>query len=816
MSHFVEVVLPLSLPTTFTYRVLPEQYNQIKTGCRVSVPFGKTGIYTAVVWDKHQNPPLQYEAKNIYELIDTTPIFTLNQLKLWEWIAEYYMCTIGEVYKSAVPSALLLESESVLVFNSNKVISLDSLSDEEYLIYEAFQNQPILKIGEVVAILNKKKVLPIINSLLEKEIIFLDGETREVYKPKEVKYVRLTSEWDTNTQLPLLLENVTKSEKQRKLILAYFQLKATNKQAITIAKLIETAEVSKAVVQTLVKNNIFEIYTEAVDRVRFENASQDKITLNDAQQIAYQQIQTEFTKKDITLLFGITGSGKTEIYIELIKEQIEKGKQTLFLLPEIALTTQLVYRLSNYFGNNMVVYHSKYSMNERVEVWQKMVNKPNETKLIIGARSSIFLPFENLGLIIVDEEHEGSFKQYDPAPRYNARDTSIVLAQFFKAKTLLGSATPSLETYYNTYQDKYGKVVLNKRYGNSVLPEIQLVDLKESYKKKEMNGHFSNLLLKEISNRLSKNEQVIIFQNRRGFAPVIECTTCGHVPQCTQCDVSLTYYKNRNVLKCHYCGYTIANPTHCIVCKSPDLSRKGFGTEQIEQELQTLFPTKSIGRLDQDSAKGKYAFDKIIQQFKSGAIDILVGTQMLAKGLDFENVTLVGILNADNTLHFPDFRAHERAYQLFMQVAGRAGRKDKIGKVIIQTYNPYHNIIQQVLQNDYEAMFKEQMYDRYNFNYPPFYRLIRLELRHIDFEKLRKGADWIGNALRNHLQIPILGPEEPAVNRIKNQYIRVFLIKIPINIPLKKTKNQIRSILKSFDSIAEYRSIRIIINVDFY
>ena len=496
------------------------------------------------------------------------------------------------------------------------------------------------------------------------------------------------------------------------------------------------------------------------------------------------------------------------------------------MLPEIALTTQLVSRLTKHFGNKVAVFHSKYSNNERVEVWHQVLNSSDKAQVVIGARSALFLPFNNLGLIIVDEEHEQTFKQQDPAPRYHARDAAIVLANFHNAtrdngeqggaKVLLGSATPSIETYYNANSEKFGLVILKERFGKVPMPEIELVDLKDSYFRKKMKGHFSSTLIDEITEAFANNEQVILFQNRRGFSPVLECMTCGHVPQCPQCDVSLTYHKYKSQLRCHYCSYSMAKPTNCHVCSSVDLETKGFGTEQIELELAELFPQKNIKRMDQDTTRGKYSFEKIIDSFKNREIDVLVGTQMLAKGLDFDNVSLVGIMNADNMLYYPDFRAFERSFQMMTQVAGRSGRAEKRGKVIIQTYNPLHNIIQQVTNNDYEGMYKEQLYERKIYYYPPFYRLIKLTLKHRDFEKLKEGSFWLYQVLQQNLTIPVLGPEEPAIGRIRNEYIRTIMIKMPGDASIQGTKKTIQKILNSFDLVSQYRTIKVTVNVDFY
>lgn len=816
MQFFINVIVPLALADSFTYEVNENEFHYLQVGMRVAVPFGKSKVYTALVLSKHNVPPVAYQAKEIQEIIDSQPIVNEILIAHWKWLAEYYMCTLGEVYRAAVPSALLLESETIVVYKPKKEYLISDFTDEEFLLYEAFQSQAVLKIEEIISILNKKNVFPVIQSLLEKEIIVLNEEIVESYKPKMVKYVKLNPEYDAPEKLKDLMEILSRSEKQRTLVMKFFQLKAIDKKPITSKTLLEKADVTPAVLKGLISKNIFEEFTLAQDRVVFADVNKQEIVLSDSQQTAFDSVVTSFEKFDVTLLKGITGSGKTEIYIKLIEQILKQEKQVLYLLPEIALTTQLVQRLTKHFGNQVAVYHSKYSSNERVEVWFRVNQNSEKAKVVIGARSSIFLPFSNLGFVVVDEEHEPSFKQQDPAPRFHARDAAIVLAKMHNAKVLLGSATPSLESFYNAYQNKFGLVTLEKRFGNVKLPEIVLIDIKEKHRKKEMKGHFSIDLLDEINQTLIRGEQVILFQNRRGFSPVLECLTCGHVPQCPSCDVSLTYHKFQEHLRCHYCGYTMAKPVKCHVCHSVDITTKGFGTEQIELEVKELFPNKSIARMDQDTTRGKYAFEKLIDAFKNQEIDILVGTQMLAKGLDFDNVTLVGILNADNALYFPDFRAHERAFQMFMQVAGRAGRKDKEGKVFIQTYNPYHNIIQQVTTNDYGSMFKEQMYERLNFKYPPFYRLIRLQLKHVDFQKVKEGSFWLYNLLSKQLEMPVLGPEEPSINRIRNQYIRIILIKIPINIPLNKTKDEIRKSIKSFEAIGAYRSIKTTISVDFY
>ncbi|OWP78461.1 replication restart helicase PriA [Flavobacterium oreochromis] len=813
MRYFIEVIIPVSLPQTFTYEVSEAEFSFIQIGMRVAVPFGKSKFYTALTINKHHLAPTLYEAKQIHLIIDQKPILTTIQIEFWKWIASYYMCSLGEVYKTALPSALILESETV-ISAKKQVSDTSNLSDDEFLIVEALSNQTALKISEVTAILNKKKVFSVIQSLLDKDILILQEEMIEEYKPKLVKYVRLVERFDKTDQLEELLQILKNAQKQKELVLSYFQLIAVKKKPIAVKELIEFSKVTASILKTLVDKQIFEEYLLQQDRISFDEIKENKISLSIAQQQAHDQILETLKTKEVCLLHGVTASGKTEVYIKIIEKYLEQEKQVLYLLPEIALTTQLVGRLTKHFGNKIAVYHSKYSNNERVEVWNHVLVNSDKAKVVIGARSALFLPFQNLGLIIVDEEHEQTFKQVDPAPRYHARDASIILAHQLKAKVILGSATPSLETYYNSQKGKYGLVELFERFGNAVLPEIILVDLKDSYFRKRMTGHFSQVLIDKMQEALYNSEQIILFQNRRGYSPVLECMTCGHIPQCPHCDVSLTYHKFKNQLRCHYCGYNIAKPTNCHACSSIDLTSKGFGTEQIEMELASLFPTKNIKRMDQDTTRGKYSFERIIDSFKNREIDILVGTQMLAKGLDFDNVSLVGILNADNMLYFPDFRAFERSYQMMTQVAGRAGRGDKKGKVVIQSYNPIHNTIQQVTEHDYLGMYKEQLYERHIYKYPPFYKLIKLTLKHKDFEKLKEGSMWLYQVMKQNLDMPVLGPEEPPISKIRNEYIRTILVKIPQDKHLGSTKKTIQKILNSFESVPVYRSIRVGVNVD--
>lgn len=817
MSYFVEVIIPLSLPKSFTYSITEAEFHYIKKGMRVAVPFGKNKIYTGLIIDKHQNPPTLYQAKEIHEILDEKPVVTEIQIAHWQWIASYYMCAIGDVYRGAMPSALLLESETIISHKTGTETDQTILSDDEFLIFEALQRQSSLKVQDIIEILGKKNIFPIIKDMIDKNILVLQEEMVENYKPKLIRYVRLHTNHTSEEGLNQLLSLLQNAPKQKELVLSYFQLNATERKPITVKQLTETANSTSATVKALVDKAIFEEYFLQQDRIQFDNSDQNsEMSLSISQKTAFDAINDSLKKHTVCLLHGVTASGKTEVYIKLIEQYITSGKQVLYLLPEIALTTQLVSRLRTYFGDTVAVFHSKFNNNERVEVWQQVLDNSPKAKIVIGARSALFLPFQDLGLIVVDEEHEQTFKQFDPAPRYHARDAAVVLANSHKAKVLLGSATPSIETFFNAQAGKYGLVTIKERYSNVMMPDIELVDLKDKYKRKKMSGHFSDTLIEAITEALSLGEQVILFQNRRGYSPIIECLTCGHVPQCPQCDVSLTYHKHKNQLRCHYCGYNMANPTHCHSCHSVDMTTKGFGTEQIQQELQTLFPDKKSGRMDQDTTRGKHAYEKLIDSFQNREIDILVGTQMLAKGLDFDNVSLVGIMNADNMLYHPDFRAFERSFQMMTQVAGRAGRSEKRGKVYIQTYNPDHNVIQQVTNNDFQGMYKEQLYERYIYKYPPYFRLIKLTLKHKDFDKLKEGSMWLYNVMKQNLDLPVLGPEEPPISRIRNEYIRTIMIKIPQDHPIGRTKRIIQKMLNSFEAVPQYRAIKVIVNVDFY
>lgn len=783
---------------------------------RVAVPFGKSKIYTAIAFRVHQTAPGAYEAKEIHELLDDRPIITEIQLRHWGWMAEYYMCTLGEVVRAGLPNTFLLESETLVLPDNLNAIDEQQLSDEEFLVVEALHHQTSLQIKDIIAITGRKRVFPIIHALVEKGVLKLREEVHEKYRPKKIKFVRLAAQYESEAALETLLEELSRAPKQIKALLVYFSLWNRDRKPLKVSVLEKESGVSKAVIRALVAKSIFEEYELHTDRVVYQDGERkvEEIQLNELQSKAMRDITSNFVKNKVCLLHGVTSSGKTEVYIKLIKEAIDADKQVLYLLPEIALTAQLIHRLKSYFGNTIAVFHSRYSLNERAEVWNNVLQGNDRARIVLGARSAIFLPFSKLGLVVVDEEHEQSFKQFDPAPRYHGRDAAIYLANLHGAHCVLGTATPSVESYSNALRGKYGLAEIPRRYGNVLMPEMELVDIKEAHRKKRMKGHFSERLYLAIEETLKEGEQVILFQNRRGFAPIMECTTCGHSVQCPNCDVSLTYHRHNGQLRCHYCGFHIPRLNACQACGNSTLDTKGFGTEQIQEEVKHLFPVAEVGRMDLDTTRGKYAYDKLISSFEAMEIDILVGTQMVTKGLDFRNVGLVGIMNADTLLNFPDYRSHERSYQLLVQVAGRAGRTQKRGQVLIQTYNPYHQVLQQVSNYEYSKFFKDQLYERAHFKYPPETKILRITLKDRDYNKLNEASDWFATSLRNILKGNVLGPEYPSVSRIRNQYLKHILVKFESSESTFNAKKSIKRIERSFDAISHYKSVRVVYDVD--
>lgn len=816
LTLFADVILPLAVPNLFTYRIPYEWNEMVIPGQRVVVQFGKNKLYTALIRKIHEQAPAKYEAKYIESILDQSPVVNEKQFLLWEWMASYYMCAIGEVMNSALPSGLKLSSESKIILEPS-FRDFENLNDKEFLITEALQTRNVITPEEAAEITGQKSAYHIIKSLLEKKAVIIQEELKEKYTPKTESYIRLTEYSNKEQNLKEIFDKLEKKAfKQLQALQAHLHLSGRYSGDVKEVKksaLLKDANITSSIISQLEKKNIFEVYDKETNRLTGTDASKGNVSLSEEQHEVYEKINLDFKQKDIVLLHGVTSSGKTEIYIKLIEKAVAEGKQVLYLLPEIALTTQIISRLQKYFGKSVGVYHSKFSENERVEVWKKVAEN-KEYKIILGARSAMFLPFENLGLIIVDEEHDASFKQYDPAPRYNARDSAMYLANIHKAKTLLGSATPSIETYFNAHSGKYGFVELLTRFGGVQMPEILLADIKEETRKKIIKSHFTTVLVENIKSALDNNEQVILFQNRRGFSPVLECDTCAWVPHCKDCDVSLTYHKAINKLRCHYCGYSVKPPSACEACGDTNLKTKGFGTEKIEEELSLLFPEIKIARMDLDTTRSKYAYHQIINDFEEHNIDVLVGTQMVTKGLDFGNVSVVGILNADSMLNFPDFRAFERSYQLMAQVAGRAGRKAKRGKVIIQTYNPSQFIVQCVLQNDYKTMYEKELAERKEFQYPPFYRLIEITIIHKDVNLVNHSSGMLADELRKQFGKRILGPEFPLISRIRNQYHKTILIKFEREASVSKAKELISEILINFKNQKENKSIKVRINVD--
>ncbi len=773
---FVEVILPLAVANTFTYRVPYEQNNKVAIGKRAVVQFGKSKIYTAIILSIGQNPPQRYEAKYLLDVIDDQPIVNAIQLDLWHWMANYYMCHLGEVMQAALPSALKLASETRIVLNTEENFDKSDLNDKEFVVVEALEIQKELLISDINKILGQKNVFSILRSLFDKKAIFIFEEINQKYKPKTIVLITLNQTYNNPEALKQLFNHLEKAPKQLDVLLAYLQL-SKQIDEITKTKLTETSGATAAVIKALIDKDIFIADYKIVSRLtKYDNELTDSFTLNPYQDVALKAIKHYFTTLPVTLLYGVTSSGKTQIYIRLIEDAIAQEKQVLYLLPEIALTTQIIERLKKYFADKIVVYHSKFNDNERAEVWQKVLK--NECKVVLGARSAVFLPFANLGLIIVDEEHEASYKQYDPAPRYNARDTAIVLAGMHKANIILGSATPSIETYFNAQTGKYGLVKLLNRYGGVQMPKIEVASIAEETQKKIIKENFTTVLLAQMELALAKKEQVILFQNRRGYVPILICKTCGNTPKCINCDVSLTYHKSSNKMHCHYCGYQEENIVKCLACGSTHIEQKGYGTEKIEDDIKVLLPNYNVGRMDYDTTRNKNGHQQILSTFEEGKIDILVGTQMVAKGLDFGNVSTIGIINADSMLKFPDFRAYERTYQMLAQVAGRAGRRDTQGKVIIQAYDVKNRIIEQVVENNFVGMFTDELAERKQFNYPPYTRIIQIDVKHKDFLKLQAIAEYFSIELRKVLGDKVLGPQIPLVGRIRTYYIQTIMIKV--------------------------------------
>lgn len=822
ITLFADVILPVPIRQEFTYRVPFELNETIAIGQRVIVPFGKNKRITGVVSKIHPNAPVEYQAKYIEFILDEIPLILENQLAFWKWISSYYLAPIGDVLNAALPANFKLASETKVVIHPDFNHNLTDFNEKEVLILQALSHRESSNLKELSEILEVKNIHLYIKRLIDKNAVITQEEINQRYTPKTKTFVKLNSELESTRVAEVLDELQTKKSTQGQFkallqIIQWSNESNDHQGYIDKTRLIQS-EISNASILSLEKKGILRIEKLQVDRLSLsKEATMGAPILNEAQKTALSEIEETWESKDITLLHGVTGSGKTEIYIQLIQSYLDLGKQILFLIPEIALTTQLILRLSKYFGNQVGVYHSKFNQNERVEIWSKVFeNNLQEYRIILGARSSIFLPYRDLGLVIIDEEHESSYKQHEPSPRYNARDASIYLARMHGAKVLLGSATPSLESYYNAQSNKYGYVLLDKRYKDLSMPEVLIANIRKETKQKSMSSHFSSLLMEHIKTALDQDEQVILFQNRRGFTPLWSCEICSWVPKCDQCDVSLTYHKHSNQLKCHYCGFATQPMGSCKACGSNKLKMLGFGTEKIEDEIQLFFPEAKVARMDLDTTRSKNAYSELIEKFENRGIDILIGTQMLSKGLDFDHVSLVGILDADMLLNRPDFRAFERAFQLMTQVAGRAGRKNKRGKAIIQTAHPDHWVIQLAAAHDTLTFLKGEIIERENFKYPPFYKLIFITLKHQD----ENMVNWAANAFATDLKLAfkerVLGPEFPVVKRVQNLYQKEIKIKYEKSLSDKKIKEHLMMLLDKFYENVAFKPVKVSIDVDPY
>lgn len=817
---FADVILPLPLENQYTYRIPADLESSIQVGSRVLVHFGKKRFYTAIVLYVHEKQPTtDYEIKEIYALLDPMPIVRRPQLQFWQWISNYYLCKLGDVYKAALPSGLKLESETIVSFNSDYEADAP-LKPAEISVLDAFGTTEKMSISELEKKTGLRNVVSILTTLLSKGAISISEQIKKGFAAKKESYVRLTERYrQDENQLHQAFEQLKRAPKQEQLLISFLDLShalhPTLSQEVSKKELLERSEGKVTILDQLVKRSILEYYEKEVSRIDRAVCKLRPIhELTRPQLLAYRSILDSFREKEICLLHGVTSSGKTEIYIHLIQNVLNSGRQVLYLLPEIAITTQITDRLSQIFGKKLLVYHSKFSDNERVEVWNRLLREKGPY-IILGVRSALFLPFKDLGLIIIDEEHEVSYKQQDPAPRYNARNAAMVLASMHGGKTLLGSATPSIDSYFNARGQKYGLVELRERYESHISPNIVLVDTKEAKRKKQMkHPFFSPILLEQMQQTLLRGEQVILFQNRRGFAPMMECKECSYVPHCAHCDVSMTYHKRQHLLMCHYCGYTIRPPEVCPSCGGTTFQQYGFGTEKVEEEVANLFSEYPVARLDMDTAKNRSAYERILSDFERGKTRILIGTQMISKGLDFSNVTLVGILNADGLMNYPDFRAHERAFQLMMQVSGRTGRRDKPGTVILQTAQPEHPLIQMVQRSAYQEMVDWQLKERNMFHYPPYYRLIVIVLRSRNEGILQDLARMYAEKLRNPLGERVLGPVTPPVAYIQSLFIRKIVIKIEIQASIQSMRKLLEQIQEEMKQQPMFRQVIIHYDVD--
>ena len=818
MPKFAETLLPLALPGTYTYRI-PEEM-KLSIGMRVLVPFGRKKIFTAIVMTLHDREPKGYDVKEILGTLDDKPIVRHPQLDFWQWIADYYLCSMGEVYKAAVPSGLKVESETTISVNPDfEESEPGQLSDHERVILDFTAQRGRVQIAEIAKATGFKTVERNVSHLLDLDALHVSERVIDNYRPKTEPCVRLTIDRKDEQTLHQYFDQLKRAPKQEALLLAYLDmsrwLQGGDVKEISKENLLKRAGVSSAVLHEAVKRGLFEIYKKEINRfAELGNVLEEPPKLSDEQRRAYTEIHQSMRDHAITLLHGVTSSGKTSVYMHLINDALRLGKQVLYLVPEIALTTQLTRRLRRVFGDKLLIYHSKFSDNERVDIWKRLLDN-NDPCVVIGVRSSVFLPYSNLGLVIVDEEHDSSYKQQDPAPRYNGRNAALVLAQMHGAKTVLGSATPAIEVYHHALEGRYGLVKLMTRYGDIQMPDVKVIDTIKARKRREMHGMFSTELIANCRHALDKGEQVILFQNRRGYSPMVRCKECAWVPKCEHCDVSLTYHKRSRSLVCHYCGYTIPLPDLCPACQLPGIEIVGYGTERIEDDIDAVFPGEKISRMDLDTTRSKNSYDRIIDDFSAHRTNILVGTQMVTKGLDFDAVSVVGILNADTMINFPDFRSHERAFDMLEQVSGRAGRAHKQGQVIIQTSQPDHDVIKFVQAHDYEGFYQHELADRRQFGYPPFTKVINIYLKHRDDATVGELAVRYSGLLRQVFGVRVLGPMAPFVARVQNLYIRQVTLKMETAASMVKVKKILRDLYEQMVAAdARMKAVRLYYDVD--
>ncbi len=808
---FAEIIIPLALPKNYTWSIPESLQEEIMVGMRVEVILGTNKRYAGIVKKIIHQKEIGFKTKAILGILDDAPIVYPDQLALWEWMAKYYLCTEGEVMQAAIPSHLKISSESVFILNEQYTKKdIDQLSDAEYIISEALDIKKVLNLAEIQKLLDRKSVYPVINKLIQKGICLVQENMVDKYSIKEEIIIQLNPKYKNEENLEPLLNEWTRAPKQLQLLLAYLHLCKTEGSVLQ-KDLLQKANANHAQLKGLIEKGILIAEKIKVDRVNSESIETDDIIqLSDAQKISLTNLREQIQLHGVTLLHGITGSGKTQLYVSVINDIVASGKQALYMLPEIALTAQMIRRLKMYFGNTIAIYHSKFNPNERVEIWNKV--KTGEIKIILGARSALFLPYKNLSLIVIDEEHDGSYKQQDPAPRYQARDTAIFYANQISAKVILGSATPSVESYYNAQQKKFGYVYLSERYSKGSLPSIEIIDTKKQI---DATAVLTPSLLKAIQATVANKKQVILFQNRRGYAPYMICQTCGWIPHCHHCDVTLTYHKAKNLLSCHYCGASYPIVHTCEACGKQDFKQKNFGTEQIEEKLSKALPNIQIARMDLDNIKGKNEHDQLIQQFEKRQIDVLVGTQMVVKGLDFEHVDLVGIVDADSLLNFNQYRVNERAFQMMEQVSGRAGRKNDQGKVMIQVSQVHHPVIKMVQEHDYFKFYEFEIQNRKHFAYPPFSRLVSILFKHKDNTTAEEACNHFLLSLDPAIQKTVLGPAQPVINRIRNKYIWELCIKIsPKADQLNLAKRQLLHYLQLIQVHPRYKTVQIVLDID--